>query len=282
MSAIVGLLLVFASVTLIGYAVLSSGEAAWESHSRRFVARTESNLRGLFLFVDPRRIAAAYVAALVGVPLALLGLGAPPPVALAALGGVLVAPRLVLARLARRRRRAIVLALPDALGRIAAAMRAGATFTGAVQATVEEDDGPLGQELGLVLREHRLGARLEEALDDLGERVQSEEMDLVITATLIAHEVGGNLAEVLRRLAGTLRRKIEMEGKIRALTSQGVLQGRVVAALPFLVLGALAAIEPAAIGPIFSGLLGWCFLAVIVLLQLVGTALIRRIVRIDV
>ena len=147
---------------------------------------------------------------------------------------------------------------------------------------VEEQPGPLGQEFGLLLREQRVGARLEEALDNLGERVQSEEMDLVISATLIAQEVGGNLAEILHRLSETIRRKLEMEGKIRALTAQGILQGRVVTALPFVILLALLAIEPEATRPIFTGLLGWCFLGLIVVLQVVGALMIGRIVRIDV
>jgi len=147
---------------------------------------------------------------------------------------------------------------------------------------VEEQAGPLGQEFGLLLREHRLGARMEEALDNLGERVQSEEMDLVISAALIAQDVGGNLAEILQRLSETIRRKLEMEGKIKSLTAQGVLQGHVVTALPFAILIVLTVIEPEAIRPMFHGLLGWCFLFVIVALQFVGGLLIRKIVRIEI
>jgi len=75
---------------------------------------------------------------------------------------------------------------------------------------VDEQTGPLGQEFGLMLREQRVGARLEDAMDNLGERVQSEELDLVITATMISQEVGGNLGEILQSLSETIRKKIEM------------------------------------------------------------------------
>jgi len=73
-----------------------------------------------------------------------------------------------------------------------------------------------------------------------------------------------------------------MEGKVKALTAQGVLQGYVVTALPFLILFALLAIEEEATRPIFTSLLGWIFLAVILALQIVGGIMIKKIVSIDV
>jgi len=274
--------LVFGSLTLVAYALLSGGSEAWEHHAERVVSRAETSLSRLFVFVDARRLLGGYVAALIGVPLVLVLLDQPSLVVLAGFVVVVASPSVMLRRLAARRRRVINLALPDGLAQIAGAMRAGSTFTTAVQSMVEESPGPLGQEFGLLLREQRLGTRLEEALDNLGERVQTEEMDLVISAALIAQEVGGNLAEILQRLSETIRRKLEMEGRIRALTSQGVLQGRVVTALPFLILAALMGLEPEAMSPIFSGLLGWCFLGTIIVLQIVGSVVIGRIVRIEI
>ena len=282
MGTIVLLALLFASISLVVYALLSGGSEIVEARSETFVASTESRLRGLFVFADTRRLVVLYALALPGLPLLALVLGRSPVGAAIVLVALVVGPRIVLARLVARRRAAIDRDLPDALAQIAGAMRAGSTFGGAIRAMVEEQRGPLGQEFGLLLREQRLGARLEEALDNLGERVQSEEMDLVISAALIAQDVGGNLAEILQRLSETIRRKLEMEGKIRALTSQGVLQGRVVTALPFGVLGVLLVVEPEATRPIFTGLLGWCCLAAMAAMQIVGALMIRKIVRIEI
>lgn len=276
------LVVLFLSISLVGYATLNSSTAAWQNYADRFSTTAESNLRKLFLFADGKRLLSFYVLALFGVPFALFMLGQPPVFIVLALCALALAPRFLFARLAARRKRQINEALPDGLAQIAGAMRAGATFSTAIQSMVDEQKGPLGQEFGLLLREQRVGARLEEALDNLGERVQTEEMDLVISAALIAQEVGGNLAEILARLSETIRRKLEMEGKIKALTAQGILQGRVVSALPFLILFALFAIEPEATRPIYTGLLGWCFLAVIVVLQIVGGIIIRKIVRIEI
>lgn len=276
------LLILFASLTLIAYVVMSSSTTAWSHFSGRFSATAEGDLKRLFLFADGKRLLAVYLLVLIGLPLILLALNQ----SLLLVGGVcialLCAPKRLLAWLAARRREKINQALPDGLAQIAGAMRAGSTFTMAMQSMVDEQPGPLGQEFSLVLREQRVGARLEEALDNLGERVQTEEMDLVISAALIAQDVGGNLAETLARLSETLRRKMEMEGKIRSLTAQGILQGRVVTLLPFMILGALMFIEPDAIRPIWSSLLGGIFLVTIIVLQFVGSSVIRKIVSIEV
>ena len=282
MTLTVILLVLFIGLTLVGYMMLSASSEVFETQSENIALKTDNQLRKMFMFANTRKLIVLYVLALVLVPVILLVLNQSVLVVVIAVLIMLMAPKQIIKTLAKRRKLAINKALPDALAQIAGAMRAGATFTSAMQSMVEEQKGPLGQEFGLLLREQRLGARLEEALDNLGERVQSEEMDLVISASLIAQEVGGNLAEILQRLSDTVRRKMEMEGKIKALTSQGVLQGYVVTALPFFILIALLFVEPEATRPIFSGVLGWAFLFVIAVLQLVGGFIIRKIVSIDI
>lgn len=123
---------------------------------------------------------------------------------------------------------------------------------------------------------------MDDALDNLAERVRSEEMDLVVSAVLIAQDVGGNLAEILQGLSVTIRRKLTMEGKVAALTSQGVMQGFVVSALPFALLFALCFIEPEATRPIFQCLLGWIVLSMMAVLQVSGAVMIRKIVTIEI
>ena len=274
--------MLFVSASLIGWTMLISTQSAWVRYSQKFTETAEGNLQSLFLFADAKKLFTAYILTVLLVPLLLFMMGQSLPVAVVAFILLIASPRIVFNRLAEQRRKKINNALPDGLSQIAGAMRAGSTFTTAIQSMVEENKGPLGQEFSLLLREQRLGARLEEALDNLGERVQSEEMDLVISAALISQDVGGNLSEIFASLSNTIRRKLEMEGKIKALTAQGVLQGRVVTLLPFSILFVLYFIEPVAIRPIFSSVLGWIFLAVIIFLQIVGGYLIGKIVRIEI
>jgi len=251
-------------------------------YQQRIAEQLQKQLTGLFMFNDAARLSVAYLITLVGAPLLLLFAGAGKLLVVLILVALLLVPRLLFSVLRKRRANAINSALPDALSQLASAMRAGTTFTVALQGLIEEDNGPLGEELSLMLREHRMGARMEDALDNLAERVRSEEMDLVVSAVLIAQDVGGNLAEILQGLSTTIRRKLDMEGKISALTSQGMLQGYVVSALPFGLLGALTLIEPEATRPIFNSVLGWVALGIMAILQLCGGFMIRKIVTIEI
>ena len=276
------MLVLFISFSLVTYFFVNTTTEAVDQYSEKLSLTAESNMRKLFLFADTRKLLVVYIAAFLLVPSLLFVAGFGLVLASASVVVLFLAPRLMFAQLARRRRVKINQALPDALTQIAGAMRAGSTFTMAMQSYVEEYKGPLGQELSLLLREQRIGARLEDALDSLAERVQSEEMDLVVSAALIANDIGGNLAEILQSLAETIRRKLEMEGKVGALTAQGRLQGAVVSALPFAILIPLTYYEPEATMPIFNTLLGWLFLFVIVVMVTIGGLFIRKIVNVDI
>ncbi len=276
------LIVLFVSFTLLIYHGMNTTTDAVDQFSQKFSMTAESNMRKLFLFADTRKLSMFYIAAFIVVPPLLYFSGFGLVIASASLLILFLAPRWLFARLATRRRVRINQSLPDALAQISGAMRAGSTFSMAMQAYVDEDTGPLGQEFSLMLREQRVGARLEDALDSLAERVQSEEMDLVVSAALIANDIGGNLAEILQSLAETIRRKLEMEGKVASLTAQGRLQGFVVSALPFAILVPLTYFEPEATLPIFNSLLGWLFLAVIVIMVCIGGLIIRKIVNVDI
>jgi tight adherence protein B len=99
---------------------------------------------------------------------------------------------------------------------------------------------------------------------------------------VIARDVGGNLAETLDQLARTLRAKATMEGKIRALTSQGKLQGLIVGLLPVFLLLALSYMQHDAMAPMFNTIPGYLTLTVIAIGEMVGFFFIRKIVTIDV
>lgn len=274
--------MLFISASLVVYLFMTSSFDYLDRYSQSLSRTTESNLRKLFVIADVQKVHKLYFACLLSLPVLSWLLGASVLIVLLIAILVLITPYLVFAQMAKRRRASIKSALPDALHQIAGSMQVGTTFSIAVETYTREVSGALSQEFSLLLREQRMGISLEEALENLAERIQSEETDLFASAAMIANEVGGNLAEILQSLSETLRRKIEMEGKIEALTAQGRLQGRVVSALPFLVLIPLLYFESDATLPIFTSLLGWCFLALIVLLDVIGSILINKIVSIDV
>ena len=282
MNSVVIAALLFIAFALGARILMTSAVAGFGRYHLKNTERVQTQLTQLFLFNDVRTLVVLYLAALLGVPMLLFMAGVNVPFIILIVIALLCFPRIVFAVLKGRRAKAISQALPDAMTQIASGMRAGSTFPMALQSLVEEDTTPLAEELSLMLREHRLGARMEDALDNLGERVQSEEMDLLVSAVLIAQDVGGNLAEILQQLATGIRRKLEMEGKISALTSQGMMQGYVVSALPFGLLAVLCLLEPEATLPVFNTVLGWIALTVMVFMQTVGALMIKKIVSIEI
>lgn len=263
-------------------AALAAGAGILADYRARFTRDARFRLGELFLFVDPGRLFALNLLVLISVGL-LAGILSGQP--LLGIGSALAAaalPQFALGWLRRRRLRQIEAQLADALQIVAGALRAGVSLPAALQQLVREGRAPLAQEFDLLLREHRLGVRLDSALEHLSERVPVQAMTLVVAAMRIAIETGGSLAEALERVAITVRSQLAVEGKVRALTAQGKLQAIVVGALPLLLLLVLDRMEAEAMSLLWTTQMGWATLTVIALLEFFGVLLIRRVVAIDI
>lgn len=270
--------LVFGSVLLL----MRAARGAYIEWRASFTENARVTLEDMFLFIDPRRLFRLNLLMFVLLPvLVWLLTGAP---VLAVLAGILgaVLPRLAWVVMRNRRTLKLVQQLPDGLTMMAGSLRAGASLQNALDLVVRESPAPLSQEFSLLLREQRLGLALEDSLRGMGQRLKMEEIDLFVSALTIAKEVGGNLSEILERLSSALRAKAVMEGKIRALTSQGKLQGIIVGLLPIFLAGILYVMDPQAMMPLFTTVYGWGVMAAIAVLLLLGAFFIRKIVSIDV
>jgi tight adherence protein B len=273
-------ILVFAFVvvaTLIALSVLSAGV---EEYERRYAAKKTRELGEMFLFVSPRQLLIANLC-LVAV-LITLGLLAFNPVwtILLALGGF-VAPSLAINYIKRRRIRTFETQLVDVLDQLAAALRAGLSFQQALDNIGREANAPLSEEFALTFRELRLGVPMEEALTNMADRVNSDDLRLVVTSANVCRQLGGNMAEMFETIAATVRERFRLEGRIRALTSQGKLQGWVVASLPLLLGLVLNQLRPDLIQPMFTSWYGYGLVFSIIMMELLGILFIRRIVAID-
>jgi len=247
-----------------------------------FTQAAKVSLEDMFVFIDPKSVFHLNVGVFIVLPVVVY-------VATGVLGFALIAalvgaalPRLTWAVMRRRRRMRLTVQLPDGMNMMAGALRAGASMQMALNLVVAEAPAPMSQEFSLLLREQRLGLALEDSLRGMQQRLEMEEIDLFVSALTIAKEVGGNLSEILERLAATLRQKATMEGKIRALTSQGKLQGIIVGLLPVFLAGALYVMDPDAMLPLFTTIYGWGVLAVVFVMLLLGAFFIKKIVTIDV
>jgi tight adherence protein B len=172
--------------------------------------------------------------------------------------------------------------LGDALTLVANSLRTGYSFLQAIELVSREMMPPISVEFARTLKEMNLGVTTEDAMNNLAKRVDSDDLDLVITAVLIQRQVGGNLAEVLANIAGTIRERIKLKGEIKTLTAQGRISGLVIGLLPLGLLVIIYLINPEYIKLLFTHPIGQTMLAVGVISQAVGAILIRKIVNIDV
>lgn len=242
----------------------------------------EGDLADAFIFLDGRQLLRA--TALVAVVLAILAytfdLGLSGAVVLG--GTFVLLPRLALGMLRARRQRLLVSQLPDAIQALAALLRAGHSLGQAATTLAETQPRPLRDEWRLLLRRLRVGERADAAFESLAARIDAPEARLFATTVRIAVDLGGSLAEALENLAEATRKRLEMQARIGALTSQGRLQGVIVGALPLLLMLALTVMDAEAMRLLWTRPAGWAALALILCLEVCGFVMIRRIVRIDV
>jgi tight adherence protein B len=172
--------------------------------------------------------------------------------------------------------------LVDALQAMANAFKAGLTFPQAIEHVSKEAAPPLSQEFGLFVKEVKLGVPLEEALINMGRRVGSDDLELVVVSTNIARQLGGNMAEMFETISATIRERFRLEGKIDAITSQGRLQGWVVASMPAVLGMVLNYMRPDLMEPMLNHVFGYVLVLAIVIMEILGLLIIRRIVNIDI
>ncbi|MBI2191794.1 MAG: type II secretion system F family protein [Planctomycetes bacterium] len=191
-------------------------------------------------------------------------------------------PKIALVFMKSRRDKMFNLQLIDALNSCSNSLKAGLTLNQAFDQIQEEMENPISQEFRMLNQQLRLGVSLEDGLHDMLRRMPGQDMELVVTATIIARDIGGNLPEVFSNIAETIRQRHSIEGKIRALTAQGKAQAVVICLLPIFIGVGLNLVSPDLMRPMFETVYGWAIIAVIFVMELIGALIIRKIVTIDV
>lgn len=191
-------------------------------------------------------------------------------------------PRFVVRNMWERRVSNFQLQMLDALSFMSNGLKSGLSLVQCMDMVREELPAPVSQEFGLVLSEQRLGVPLEDALLNLEERIGTEDVQIMVTSVNILRQSGGNLSETFDTISGTIRERRKVEGRIKTLTAQGVSQGVIIVALPFVLGTILWVMDPQLIERLWKTWMGWGMLAVMLGLQAVGAFLIRKIVQIRV
>lgn len=172
--------------------------------------------------------------------------------------------------------------LPDALTVAARALRAGLPFNEALNLVSQEMHEPAAKEFGIVFTEINYGGDARAALLGLLERVPSVAVMAMVTTVLIQRETGGNLAEVLDKLAEMVRQRFRFQRSVRTLSAEGRLGAWILSLLPFVLAGILAVIAPDFLPMLTQDPLGRQLIMAAFGLIIVGILWLRRIVNIDV
>jgi tight adherence protein B len=275
------LLLVTGSVFFFSLVIFTVLAKAYEQYQERYVVKSMNDLSDMFLFIDARQLLVLNIASM-----CLLGILSyiifNPILCVGATVFGFFLPIILVKHYRKRRIKKFNVQLVDALQAMANAFKAGLTFPQAIEHVAREAQPPLAQEFGLFVKEVKLGVPLEEALINMGRRVGSDDLELVVVATNIARQLGGNMAEMFETISNVIRERFRLEGKIDALTSQGKLQGWVVAAMPAILGMVLNYMRPDLMEPMMDHWFGYILVTIIAIMEVLGILIIRRIVNIDI
>jgi tight adherence protein B len=201
----------------LAWALFSAMQDAMDSYSDVYAEDTARQFEDVFLFIHPAQLTRiAYIAAVVVFMFFMAVLGdfsSPGGMAagfifgLAGGLGALQMPRIILRVLKQRRLEKFNAQLEDALSRMSNSLKAGFSILQAFESIVKEGQNPIAQEFGVFLQQLRVGVRFEDALAEPGGRVSSEDLTLTVRAIEIARQTGGNLTDVLGKIAETIRER---------------------------------------------------------------------------
>jgi len=195
---------------------------------------------------------------------------------------LLTVPNLIVDIKRRRRLKRFMNHFPEALEMFARSLRAGHSFTGAIQLVAQEMPEPIGPEFSKVFEEQNLGIPLRQALIGMTDRVDILDVKFFVTAILIQRETGGNLAEIIDKIAYVIRERFRVQGQLKVFTAQARISGTILALLPVGMAVLLGMLNPEYMKPLWVAKAGKIMIAVAVTMQILGFLVIRKIIRIKI
>ncbi len=165
--------------------------------------------------------------------------------------------------------------LPEALGLMAKALKAGHAFSVGMHMAAQEFDDPLGVEFELVINEVNLGIGIDEALKNMTARVDCPDLRFFAVSVIIQKETGGNLAEILENISYLIRERFKLRSKIMTLTAESRISSCVLVALPLLVAAALLYLNPRYLRVLGTDPIGQVLVATAIIMMAAGLILMR-------
>jgi tight adherence protein B len=222
------------------------------------------------------RIGAVALGALIGLFRFGFSIG---PVVLGLIGFII--PPLVMAFLQRRRQTMFNEQLTGMLQLLSNSLKTGYAIDRALETVASKSQPPVSTEFERVATEITLGTSVEEALSALLLRINSSDLEFIVTAILLHTRVGGNLAEVLDTISDTLRDRLQTKRDMSVLTAQSRASATIITGLPILLALGLYVFVPGYFAPMTSTFVGYVLLGIAALLVVIGNVLIQRMTTLD-
>jgi tight adherence protein B len=261
------------------FSVASDRQSLPYRYAALYNAYLERRLRSMFITVPGRTIALGQTLAMTCAVAS--GLLADEIAFYALVPVIALLPALYIERLKRRRIRLIEDKLDGFILALANALKATPSLGNALEYTHPLLAAPLDDEVGLTIKEMRVGTTLEQALLNMSARIQSAQLDATLAALLIGRQVGGNLPKILETTAGTLREMTRLHGVLRSKTAEGKVQLVVVAVFPAVLIAGFDLLSPGFFDPLVRGSSGVFIIGLCITLWFAALLLARKVLAVS-
>lgn len=191
-----------------------------------------------------------------------------------------IVPLLYLIRKKKQRMEKFERQFPEALELVSRALKAGHAFTAGMKMVAEEFGDPVGVEFGKAADEINFGMAVPDALMNLTQRVDSEDLKFFVVSVIVQRETGGNLSEILESLGRLIRERFKFLGRVRVLTAEGRMSATVLVVMPFCVVGILSVLNPDYMKVLFSDPIGTYLIVTALIMMGFGSYVIKKLVAI--
>lgn len=274
--------LAFISLGLLFYSAYPFLERLLKSWQKKRIAKITPKLDRMFVDIPHRKLLLIDIACPLAIGFLAFSFTKTIWIGVTAAFTGLAFSNFIVKQLGKMRNKKFASQLVDGLMLLSGSLKAGLSLLQAFEALVEEMAPPISQEFSLVVRENRMGVPLEECLMKLKRRMECEELDMIITAVLVGRETGGELTVIFSNLVMTIRERSRLQGRIKALCTQGVLQGRIMMLLPVFFAIAIYKINPGFMNILLTDAQGRLLLGYAVISQIIGTILIMHLSKIEI
>ena len=276
------ILLVFSATALLVYGLIPFLSERYGRTQKEEAKRLAGSLGNMYVWVEEKKLALYYT--LGPIAFAVLFYILFKQIALILVGAItgLLVPMIVIKQMEKMRRRKFGSQLNDALVSLSQSLKAGLSLLQALEVLIEDMPPPISQEFGLIVKENKMGVPLEVSFERLNKKMDSEDLNFMTTAIMVARETGGNLTDVFTHLSENIRIRKKINDQIMTLTTQARWQGMIMSVLPVIFGAFILKTNPQFLDTMLDSDIGRILLIWCVISEVIGAVMLNRMSKIEV